>query len=134
MSLVTVSSPHSVTATADRVVALLERRGIELFARIDHGGGARAADLELADEEVLIFGSPRAGTPLMKSDATIGYELPLRMLVWDHGGETRIAYRPARELKDSYRVADHAEILDGMDGLLQDLAAYGVERGPHGAR
>jgi len=133
MSLLTVSSPHSVKATADRVVALLERRGIELFARIDHGGGARADGLKLADEELLIFGSPRAGTPLMQSDATIGYELPLRMLVWGHRGETRIAYRPARELKDSYGVADHAEILDGMDGLLKDLVAYGVERGPHGA-
>ena len=76
MSLVAVNSPHSVPVTMDLLLAALERRGITVFARIDHGGGARAAGLELADEELVIFGDPRAGTPLMQANPEIGYELP----------------------------------------------------------
>ena len=122
MSITTVKSPDSVRATADRAVLALERRGIELFARIDHGGGARSAGLELADEEVLIFGDPRAGTPLMQSDPRIGYELPLRLLIWDGAGTTLVGYRKASELAAGYAVEQRAELLERMDGLLEQLA------------
>jgi uncharacterized protein (DUF302 family) len=81
MSLTAAESPHSVSETMDRLVAALDRRGIAVFARVDHGGGARAAGLE-RDEELLVFGDPRVGTLLMQADPTIGYELPLRALVW----------------------------------------------------
>lgn len=83
MSLTTAKSPHSVPATVDRMIAALGRRGITLFARIDQAAGARQAGLELADEELVIFGDPRVGTLLMQRDAAIGYELPLRLLIWD---------------------------------------------------
>lgn len=112
----------------DRVVAALERRDIELFARVDHGGGARASGLDLADEELLIFGDPRVGTLLMQSDPSIGYELPLRLLVWDDAGTTRIAYRPARELSSAYAVADREEVLARMDQLLDALVAESTAR------
>jgi uncharacterized protein (DUF302 family) len=123
MSLVSAKSPDGVSATVDRLVAELERRHIEVFARVDHGAGARAAGLELADEELLIFGDARVGTLLMQSDRSIGYELPLRVLVWDEERTTRIAYRPARELPSSYDVADRVEVLARMDELLESLIA-----------
>lgn len=123
MSMITSTSPHSVGVTADRLEAALRNRGIELFARVDHGGGARAAGLELADEELLIFGDPHAGTPLMQSDPTVGYELPLRVLVWDAGGETKLGYQPPPELADGYAVADRLEALERMGGLLAQLVA-----------
>jgi beta-galactosidase len=126
MSLTVAESPHSVQATIDRVVAGLGARDIELFARIDHAGGARAAGLELAEEELLIFGDPRAGTLLMQGDPSIGYELPLRLLVWDDAGQTRIGYRPPSELADDYGVADHLDVLERMDQLLQRIVAEGV--------
>jgi uncharacterized protein (DUF302 family) len=107
----------------DRLVAALGRRGIAVFARIDHGGGARDAGLRLAEEEVLIFGDPRAGTPLMQDDPEIGYELPLRVLAWDAGGQTRVGYRTPMELTASYAVANHKETLQRMDALLQALLA-----------
>lgn len=122
MSLTIAESPHSVRATIDRVVSELEARDIVLFARIDHAGGARAAGLELADEELLIFGDPRAGTLLMQGDPSIGYELPLRLLVWDDAGHTRIGYRPPSEL-DDYGVADHLDVLERIDQLLQRIVA-----------
>ncbi len=126
MVLTTAKSPHSVSATIERAVAALQRRGIEVFARIDHGAGARAAGLQLADEEVVIFGDPRVGTLLMQSDPSIGYELPLRLLVWDDAGQTTLGYRPAVELGSEYRVADQATVLENMGGLLEQIVAESV--------
>jgi uncharacterized protein (DUF302 family) len=127
MSLITASSPHTVPATIERVLAALQSRGIQLFARVDHAAGARAVGLELPDEEVLIFGDPRAGTPLMQSDPQVGYELPLRLLVWDAGGQTTIGYRPPTELGADYRISrDQAAILERMTGLFEQIVAESV--------
>jgi uncharacterized protein (DUF302 family) len=123
MSLTIIESPQSVPATVDRVIAALGRRGITVLARIDHAAGARKAGLTLADEAVLIFGDPRVGTPLMQADATIGYELPLRLLVWDAGGQTKIGYRPPTELADNFAVASQLETLRRMENLLQQITA-----------
>jgi uncharacterized protein (DUF302 family) len=123
MALVTTPSPDGVRATGDRLAAALERRGVRLFARIDHGAGAREAGLELADEEVLIFGDPRVGTLLMQSEPALGYELPMRMLVRDAGGTTVVSYRPIRELAECYGVSDREEVLERIEALQQQLAA-----------
>jgi uncharacterized protein (DUF302 family) len=112
-----------VAATLERLRAALDARGISVFAQIDHAGGARDVGLDMADEQVLIFGDPKAGTGLMQEDPTIGYELPLRVLVWDAGGQTMIGYRAPPELGSAYSVAQHADVLQRMDGLLGQLAA-----------
>ena len=123
MSLTTIDSVHAVPATVDRVIAALGRRGIGVFARIDHAAGARKAGLTLADEEVLIFGNPQAGTPLMQADPTVGYELPLRLLIWDAGGQTKIGYRPPTELASDFAVTAQLETLRRMENLLQQISA-----------
>jgi uncharacterized protein (DUF302 family) len=123
MSLTTVKSAHSVPATVDRVIAALGRRGITVFARIDHAAGARKAGLELADEELVIFGDPRAGTVLMQADAAVGYELPLRLLIWDAGGQTTIGYRPPTELRNDFAVTVQLETLRRMENLLEQITA-----------
>ncbi len=119
-------SPHSVSATIDRAVAAVEGRGITVFARIDHGAGARAAGLELGDEEVVIFGDPKAGTLLMQSDPAVGYELPLRLLAWSTPDGTMLGYRAPTELGESYDVGDRGELLARMEGLLEQLVAESV--------
>ncbi len=123
MSLTTAKSPHSVPATVDRVIAALGRRGIALFARIDHAAGARQAGLELADEELVIFGDPRVGSLLMQRDAAVGYELPLRLLIWDANGQTMIGYRRPTALRDDFAVADQLEVLRRMENLLGQIIA-----------
>jgi uncharacterized protein (DUF302 family) len=123
MPLEVTKSAHPVAATADRLIAALEGRGITMFARIDHAGGARAAGLELPDEELLVFGDPRAGTPLMQDDPQVGYELPLRLLVWEAGGETLVGYRPPTELAERYAIGARSELLARMGKLLEGLVA-----------
>jgi uncharacterized protein (DUF302 family) len=123
MSLLLAESPHSVTVTIDRLEATLKERGTTVFARVDHAGAARGAGLELPDEELLIFGDPRAGTLLMQADAQVGYELPLRVLAWDAEGRTLVGYRPPGEVADRYDVRGRAELLERMTEMLEELVA-----------
>ena len=116
-------SAHSVPATVDRLIAALGKRGITVFARIDHAGEARKAGLELADEELVIFGDPRVGTRLMQADPSVGYDLPLRVLIWDAAGQTMIAYRPPTELRDGFAVGAQLETLQRMENLMAQLTS-----------
>jgi len=111
---------HTDTVTA--LIGAIEAGGLTVFARIDHAAGARAAGLTLADEEVLIFGNARAGTPLMATDARIGIELPLRILVWRDKEVVLVGYRDPRELSAEYDVAEQQGTLEQMATLLDALA------------
>jgi uncharacterized protein (DUF302 family) len=91
--VIRIRSQHSVEVTIDRLQGLLKQRGILVFAHIDFSGDAARAGLQMRAEQLLIFGNPRAGTPLMVSVATAGLDLPLKALVWeDADGSTWIAY------------------------------------------
>ena len=121
--MITTVSPHSVEETVERLRGSLERRSITVFATIDHAAGAREVGLELPDETVVVFGDPRAGTPLMQKDPTVGIELPLRVLVWDERRTTKVGYEDPTELADRYRLDETQERLERMRALLADLAA-----------
>ncbi len=105
------------------LVNAIEDRGLEVFARIDHAAGARSVGLELADEEVIVFGSPRSGTPLMQSDPRVGIELPLRMLVWRDGEEAFVGYNDPRELGRGYKLTSREAVLEQMAMVLAELAS-----------
>jgi uncharacterized protein (DUF302 family) len=91
--IIRIPSHHSVAATVDRLESLLKERGVMLFARIDFSGDAQRAGLALRPQQMLIFGNPKAGTPLMVAVPTAGLDLPLKALVWeDTAGNTWIAY------------------------------------------
>jgi uncharacterized protein (DUF302 family) len=106
-----------------RLSEAIARRGLTVFAQIDHARAANEAGLELAPEAVVLFGNPRAGTPLMQSDPRIGAELPLRMLVWQDGDGALLGYNDPRELAARYDVEQHGATLDTMSALLAALAA-----------
>jgi uncharacterized protein (DUF302 family) len=117
---------RSASGYAETVRALvegIERRGLTVFARIDHAAAAHEVGLELEDEQVVLFGNPRAGTPLMVSDRRIGIELPMRMLVWRDGDQVLLGYRDPRKLSGAYDVAGHQETLAQMARLLEGLVA-----------
>ena len=121
--MIATVSPHSVEETVERLRGSLERRSITVFATIDHAAGAREVGLELPDETVVVFGDPRAGTPLMQKDPTVGIDLPLRVLVWDERGTTKVGYEDPTELADRYRLDETQERLERMRALLAELAA-----------
>ena len=92
-------SRHEPKETMDRLAAAVSARGAAVVARIDHAAAAAAVGLALAPTEVLVFGNPRAGTPLMQAAQTIGIDLPLRALVWrDAAGATDVGYNDPRWL------------------------------------
>jgi len=100
-----------------------------VFARIDHAAGARQAGLALADEELVIFGDPRVGTLLMQADAAVGYDLPLRLLIWDASGQTMIGYRRPTELLNDFALSGQLETLGRMETLLEQLVAEASRSG-----
>ena len=120
--------PGGVAPVVELLTAALHDRGVDLFATIDHGAGAHAAGLALADEVVLVFGSPAVGTALMVADPRVGIELPLRMLVWSQDGATHVGYQDPAGLADRYALDGQQETLAKLRGLLAQLA---VEAGGH---
>jgi len=105
--LVIAEMPGDVDSVVGRITAALRARGVEIFATVDHAAGARAAGLELADEVLLVFGSPAVGTALMQADPRCGLDLPLRMLVWSRRDVTRVAL--VEDLGDPWSSTDAAE-------------------------
>ena len=91
--LICLKSTFSVKESVDRLVHLVESKGLTVFCRIDHAANAVAAGLQLRPTEVVIFGNGKGGTPLMQATQTIGIDLPLKALAWqDAGGQTWLGY------------------------------------------
>ena len=103
---VTKPSPLSVADTVARVEAVLSAKGIKLFAVVDHSGEARNVGLDLRDTKLVIFGSPKAGTPVMVSVPLAALDLPLKLLVWEDGEQTKVSYTSASELAARYHLSD----------------------------
>ncbi|GAB2821210.1 DUF302 domain-containing protein [Actinoallomurus bryophytorum] len=94
--LVTVESGHSVPETIDRLAATVTAAGLKVFARVDHAAGATEAGMSLRPTELLIFGNPRGGTPLMQDRQTAGIDLPVKALAWeDEAGKVWLTYNTA---------------------------------------
>ncbi|WP_448639336.1 DUF302 domain-containing protein [Geodermatophilus sp. URMC 63] len=114
--------PGEVASVVERLTRALRRRGVELFATIDHAAGARAAGLDLDDEVLLVLGDPAVGTPLMQADPRCGLDLPLRVLVWSDGAVTWLAFQDPALLAERYAVGSGRPTVDRMRGLLEGLA------------
>lgn len=81
--MVDVASNHSVEETVQKIKSILQSKGITLFALVDHSGEAEKVGLEMRPTKLLIFGSPKAGTPLMLAAPRVAIDLPLKILVWE---------------------------------------------------
>ena|SRR5579859_4124850 len=101
--LIHKASKWSVAETADRLEATLKAKGLKIFARIDQKAEAEAVGLTMRPMQLLIFGDPRTGTPLMVAYAPLGIDLPLKSLIWeDNGGRVWISYNAPAYLQDRY--------------------------------
>lgn len=123
-----VSKPSdmSVAETMDALEAAVTTAGATVFARVDHSAGAASVDLELADSQLLIFGNPMLGTPAMQDDPRAGLALPLRVLVYDDGGQTVVYYEDVAGMFDGLSTNADAEYAARMAGALDMLTGKAV--------
>ncbi len=120
--LVVKKSPHSVSMTLDKLTKVFESKGITIFARVDHSAGAKKVGAELRPTELLIFGNPKLGTPLMNADQKIGLDLPLKALAWqDSDGTVWLAYTKPDALKARHNIEGRDEVFMKMTGALNKL-------------
>jgi len=123
--LIHLPSKHSVDDTMRRLEALLKEKGVALFARIDHSGEAAKVGLEMRPTKLLIFGSPKAGTPLMQAAPTVAIDLPLKALFWqDAEGKVWLTYNDPAYLQRRHGIP--AELLPNIAGV-SGLFAKAVE-------
>jgi uncharacterized protein (DUF302 family) len=132
--ITTKESPRSVDETVERLKGVIAAKGLTLFAAVDHSGEAEAAGLALRNTKVVIFGSPTAGTPVMQAHALAALDLPLKVLVWDEDGETRLAYTSPAALAARYELDEQlAAGLAGIDAVT-DAAIAGRRRSTSASR
>ena len=111
-------SPRSVDDTVARLTAIVEAKGMVLFGVVDHSGAAASAGLELRATKVVVFGSPQAGTPVMQAAPLVALDLPLKVLVWADGEQTKVSYTTPAALAARYGLTDELGArLAGIDSL-----------------
>jgi len=116
--IIDTPSSHSVDETVARLKAILQSKGVNLFALVDHSGEAEKVGMKMRPTKLLIFGSPKAGTPLMQAVPSIAIDLPLKLLVWeDAQGKVWISYNSPEYLKERHGLPDD---------LLQNIAVAGT--------
>jgi uncharacterized protein (DUF302 family) len=123
IGLLHLSSPYSVEQTLARLEALLEKQGLTLFCRIDHSGEALKSGLSMRPTQLVIFGSPKAGTPLMVASPTLAIDLPLKALIWqDEAGKVWVSYNDPEYLKQRHNFPeDLVKNIIGIGPLLHKV-------------
>ena len=129
--LITIQSRFGVTETIDRLAEVVKRSGLLVFARIDHAAGAREVGAALRPTELLIFGNPRGGTPLMQESQLAGIDLPVKALGWeDEQGNAWLSYNDPHWIAERHGLGDAsraavAAIAAGMEKVI--AAAAGMD-------
>ncbi|HRD76418.1 MAG TPA: DUF302 domain-containing protein [Hyphomicrobiaceae bacterium] len=117
-----VESKVPVKAAMDALAKAVEGRGIKVVARIDHAAGAKSAGMELRPTEMLMFGNPKLGTPIIAADPRMGIELPMRVVAWqDAAGKTWIGYTSPDVYKGRYGLKGVDDPLTAMAKALEGL-------------
>ncbi|HTC94196.1 MAG TPA: DUF302 domain-containing protein [Terriglobales bacterium] len=116
--IIDTPSNHSVDETVERLKGILQAKGVTLFALVDHSGEAEKAGMKMRPTKLLIFGSPKAGTPLMLAAHSIAIDLPLKILIWEDGqGKIWVSYNSPEYLQERHGVPHE---------LMPNIAAVGT--------
>jgi uncharacterized protein (DUF302 family) len=122
--IVTKISSRSVTDTVTRFTDMLGAKGVKVFAVIDQAEAARQVGQQLRDTTLMIFGNPAAGTPVMDAVPLAALDLPLKVLVWDDAGQTKVTYYSPAELAARHRLGpDLEKNLEAINPLTDALVA-----------
>jgi uncharacterized protein (DUF302 family) len=123
--IVDIASNHSVDATVEKIRGILEAKGVRLFALVDHSGEAEKVGMTMRPTKLLIFGNPKAGTPVMLVAPSIAIDLPLKILVWEDTDEkVWISYNSADYLRGRHNVP--AELMQNL-AAAEAIAAKAAE-------
>src|SRR5271155_813030 len=123
--LMQVASPYSVDETVQRLESILAERGLQLFALVDHSGEAAKVGMKMPPTKLLIFGSPKGGTPLMLAAPSLAIDLPLKILVWeDIQGKVWVSYNSPAYLQERHGFP--RELLQNI-AVAETLAAQASE-------
>ena len=126
--VIAVKSPYDAKETMNRFEGIAKQRGLTVFARIDHAAGAAKVGKTLRPTEVLIFGNPQGGTPLMECAQSAGIDLPLKALVWeDEAKQVWLGYNDAAYLAQRHGAAS-CPAAEALGKALSGLAAAAVAR------
>ena len=122
--VVSVPSRHSVDETVSRLQRVLEARGVMIFTVIDHSGEAKKAGLRMPNTKLIVFGNPKAGTPLMAAAPTIAIDLPLKILIWeDAEAKVWVSYNSPEFLRNRHDLPSALlGVLEIVIGLVDDIA------------
>jgi uncharacterized protein (DUF302 family) len=102
--VIDLPSPYPVAETADKLQSFLLAKGMKTFARIDQSAEAASVGLTLRPTILLLFGNPKAGTPLMDQFPSLALDLPLRALIWESEGKTRVSFPSPEYLKERHHL------------------------------
>lgn len=126
--LINLKSNYSVAETADRFEADIKEKGLSFFARVDHAANAANVELELSPTQLILFGNPKAGTPLMKCAPTTAIDLPQKALFWaDEDGNVWLSYNDPEYLKTRHNIEGCDAVLEKISGLLSKLATAATQ-------
>lgn len=125
---ISVVSTHSVKETADKLEAVLASKGMTIFTRINHAQGAKSIDQSLRDTEVVLFGNPKVGTPLMQCTQSVAIDLPQKALVWeDENGAVWLSYNDPSYLAARHHITGCDNVLAKVSGVLANFAKAATE-------
>lgn len=120
-------SQYGVSETLDRLESVLKKKGITIFARVDHAAGAKKVGLKMTDTQLLIFGNPKMGTPLMNEQRLMGLDLPMKVLAWkDKNNQTWLAYTKPAELQGRHDLKNQ-KIINKMKSALDGMTNKALE-------
>ncbi|ANW25901.1 hypothetical protein BA953_17055 [Vibrio coralliilyticus] len=121
--VVKVESQYSVKETADRFEAIAKKKGLNVFARVDHQANAAGVDMELRPTELIIFGNPKVGTPLMQCAQSVAIDLPQKVLITqDEDEKVWLSYNDLSYLKERHEIEGCDKVLTKITGVLGALS------------
>ena len=122
-------SMNSVTKTMDRLEEVLKSKGITIFLRLDHAAGAQKVGNQLRPTQLLIFGNPKLGSPLMMSKQSIGIDLPLKAVAWeDADGKVWLGYNTPDFLSKRHHINDRQKVINKMTKVLDKFSQFATSK------
>ena len=127
--LITMQSHHSVQETADKLAAIIESKGMKVFARVDHQKNAQGVDLTLRPTQVIMFGNPKAGTPLMQCEQSVAIDLPQKILISeDADKKVWLSYNDPQYLKTRHNIKGCDTVIDNISKALNGVSTAAVAK------